>query len=88
MTMRLSCSVARPLVLWPPCIGEVLIARMEIRDTQQTGGPGRQRRQWPRDVFVASALTLAALVLLGLTFIGDRGQGPQPVASSSDFANK
>ena len=85
---RLSCSVARPLVLWPLSTSEVLIARMEIRDTRQTDGTGRQKRQWPRDVFVASALTLAALVLLGLTFVSDRGQHPKPVASSTEVVNK
>lgn len=61
---------------------------MEIRDTQQVGGLSRQKRQWPRDVFVASALTLAALVLLGLSFVGNRAQAPQPVASSTDVVKK
>jgi hypothetical protein len=61
---------------------------MEIRDNRQSGGPSWPRRQWPRDVFVASALTLAALVLLGLAFVGDRGQRPQPVASSTEVVNK
>jgi len=61
---------------------------MEIRDIREQGGQGRQRRQWPRDVFVASALTLAALLLLGLSLVGDRAQVPQPVASSTDVVHK
>ncbi len=39
-------------------------------------------RQQRRDILVASALTFAALALLGLTFVGDRSARLQPVAST------
>jgi hypothetical protein len=45
-------------------------------------------RQQRRDIFVASALTFAALALLGLTFIGDRSPRPQPVASTESIGQK
>lgn len=45
-------------------------------------------RQQRRDIFVASALTFAALALLGLTFVGDRASKPQPVASTEAIVHK
>jgi hypothetical protein len=45
-------------------------------------------RQQRRDILVASALTFAALALLGLTFVGDRSPRPQPVASTETASHK
>lgn len=45
-------------------------------------------RQQRRDIIVASALTFAALALLGLTFVGDRLPRPQPVASTDAAINQ
>jgi hypothetical protein len=45
-------------------------------------------RQQRRDILVASALTFAALALLGLTFMGDRSPKPQPVASTESIVQK
>jgi hypothetical protein len=45
-------------------------------------------RQQRRDIFVASALTFAALALLGLAFVGDRSHRPQPVASTEAVTHK
>ncbi len=45
-------------------------------------------RQQRRDIFVASALTVAALALLGVALVGNQSAGPQPVASTQAVTHK
>jgi len=45
-------------------------------------------RQRSRDIAVASALTVAALTLLGLAFLGERPRLQQSTTSNAEIAHK
>jgi hypothetical protein len=45
-------------------------------------------RQQRRDIFVASALTFAALALLVVALVGNQSPQPQPVASTQAVTHK
>ena len=45
-------------------------------------------RQQRRDILVASALTVAALALLGVALVGNQSSRPQPVASTQAVTHK
>lgn len=59
-----------------------------VREHKGMGGYGRRARRWSRDIFAAVALTLAAMALLGITFIGQRSSVPKPVASTADLTRE
>jgi hypothetical protein len=54
----------------------------------QDNGYGSRVRQRSRDIAVASALTVAALTLLGLAFVGERSRPPQHGTMSTEVAHK
>ncbi len=59
-----------------------------MENRRNISGYRYRARQQRRDILVASALTFAALTLLGLTLVGDRSPRPHPVASTEAITHK